>query len=454
MASLSFFGAARTVTGSRHLLDLGDAKILVDCGMFQGDREARARNAAPFPFDPADVDALVVTHAHMDHIGLIPRLIAGGFRGPIVATPATIGLARVSLPDSGRIQEEEASRRARHGGPNEPPLYTEAEAYAALERFEPLGYHTEADLPGGATLTFRPAGHILGSAYAQIGLPEGRVLLMGGDLGRFGTPVIRDPERVAHADYLVVESTYGDREHRKEPVLPKLRAILERAAEVGGAVLVPSFSIGRTQELLYYLRKLQDAGEMPRMPIFLDSPMAVTATELYRNAKEDQDDDMLVSVAEGRSELDPEGLQLVRDRATSKALNARPGAMVIIAGSGMATGGRIVHHLLQRLGRSETTVLFTGYQAEGSLGRRILEGENPVKMLGQEVAVAATVERLNALSAHADQGEILDWLRGFAEPPRTTFIVHGEPRANQGLADAIAAELGWRTVIPSLRRDV
>lgn len=447
-STLGFYGAARTVTGSRHLLTTGGAKVLIDCGLFQGSRELGERNHAPFPFDPATLDAVVVTHAHMDHVGLLPRLVDEGYTGPIYATPATIGLCRISLPDGGRLQEESAARDARHGKEARPPLSTEAMAFAALERFEPVGYHAPFALPGGATLEFRPAGHILGSAFAQIDLAEGRRLLMGGDLGRVGTPVIRDPERVESADYVVVESTYGDRIHPKEEVIPKLGALVKEAFANGSAIIVPSFSIGRTQELLYYFRELEDAGELPRIPIYLDSPMAVGVTQLYAGAKEEQDDDMLLSVEEGRSSLEPSGVQIVRDREASKALNNAPGPLVIIAGSGMANGGRVVHHLRRRIGDPKTVVLFTGYQAEGTLGRRLLDGADEVSILGEKVPVAARIERLNALSAHADQREILDWLHGFAGVPRRTFIVHGEPGPQEALAGLIEDELGWRTEIP------
>jgi metallo-beta-lactamase family protein len=447
---LGFFGAAETVTGSRHLLAIGDRPILIDCGLFQGPRDTRQRNWDPFPIDPRELDAVIVTHAHIDHIGWLPRLVDQGFEGPIYSTPATFGLALISLPDSARLQEEEAKHRAKVGSRHNPPLplYTEPEAYACLTRFRTVTYDTAVDLPGGASFRFLPAGHILGSAFAEITLPDGQRLMMSGDLGRYDTPIIRDPAPIFRADWLVLESTYGDRFHALENPLEKLAQVIDVAVSTGGAVVVPSFAIGRTQELLYYLRGLQDAGRLPRIPIYIDSPMAVSVTHLYAQAKEEHDADMRVAVDEGRSSLEPDGVHLIRDREDSKALNARPGPLVIISGSGMANGGRVTHHLMHRLENPSTIVLFTGYQAEGTLGRRLLDGEPTVRIHKREVRVRARIERVNALSAHADQGEILRWLRGFVEPPKTTFLVHGEPSAQAALKAKIEDDLGWSVVIP------
>jgi metallo-beta-lactamase family protein len=449
MQRIGFYGAAETVTGSRHLLEFGKQKVLVDCGLFQGSRELRARNWEPFEFDPRELDAMILTHAHLDHVGMVPRLVAQGFSGPIYTTPATIGLSRISLPDSARLQEEDARQSNKHGSRHQPalPLYTEEQVYAALRQMKPISYHQWTPLGGGAGFEFIPAGHILGSAMALVTFEDGERILMSGDLGRYNTPIIRDPEHVDRAEYLVIESTYGDRLHSHEPVLDKLAGILNEAWKNGSAVLVPSFAIGRTQELLYYLRKLQDEKAIPRIPVFIDSPMAVSVTQIYRDAKEEFDQDMKVSVEEGHSELEPEGVTFVRDAHDSKGLNSRGGPMMIIAGSGMANGGRILHHLLHHLSDPSTIVLFTGYQADGTLGRRLLEGEQHVRIMKAEVQVRAKIERLNALSAHADQGEILAWLDGFTAPPKRTFIVHGEPPAQEVLREKIA-ERGWDVVIP------
>lgn len=448
--SIGFYGAAETVTGSRHLLTIGKHKVLVDCGLFQGGKQLRERNWDPFPLPPHELDAVVITHAHADHIGLLPRLVAQGYKGPIYATPATIELCKISLPDSGRIQEEDAHYANRHGTHHQPalPLYTERDAYESLKHFKPVHYHNPQQLPGGASFTFTPAGHILGSAFAAITFEDGTRLMMSGDLGRYNTPIICDPAIVEGTDYLVIESTYGDRIHSHEDPLEKIEQVLHDIMETGGALVIPSFAIGRTQELLYYFRVLQDQGRMPRLPIYIDSPMAVSVTHVYADASEDLDEEMVASVKAGRSELEPDGIVFVRDRELSKALNSQHGPLVIISGSGMANGGRVTHHLQHRMPNPSTIVLFTGYQAEGTLGRRLLEGATMVHIHGEEVDVRARIEKVNALSAHADQEEMLRWLGNFKSAPKQTFIVHGEPPAQEALQAKIEHQFGWSTVIP------
>ncbi len=448
--SITFDGAAETVTGSRHLLNLNGKNVLVDCGLFQGPRELRERNWQPFPIAPHEIDCIVLTHAHLDHVGYVPRLVRDGFKGPIYCTAATLGLSRISLPDSGRIQEEDARRANKHGSRHQPalPLYTENDAFACLKQFVTVKYEQLQALPGGAQFRFYPAGHILGSAFAEIFFENGERILMSGDLGRYNTPIIKDPTVIENAEYLVVESTYGDRLHSHEDVLAKLESILNEAMQKGSAILVPSFAIGRTQELMYYLRQLEDAGRMPRIPVYIDSPMAISATALYRQAMEEHDEETHMAIDLNHSPMEPDHVTFVRDREMSKALNSTKGPLMIIAGSGMANGGRITHHLLHRLSDPTTIVLFTGYQVEGTLGRRLIDGATEVRIMGQEVQVAARVDKLNALSAHADQGEIMQWLKGFKAPPKRTFIVHGEPPAQAALKAKIAEELGWDTVIP------
>jgi metallo-beta-lactamase family protein len=443
-------GAAETVTGSRHLLTFNGHKVLVDCGLFQGGKELRARNWEPFPAPPHEIEALVVTHAHLDHIGYIPRFINEGFSGPIYCTRATLGLARISLPDSGHLQEEDAKHHNRHGSSHAPalPLYTEQDAYNCLSFFKSVKYDTFVDLPGGAKFRYLPAGHILGSAFAEIYFDNGERILMSGDLGRYNTPIIKDPTTIDYAEYLVVESTYGDRLHSHEPVLPKLEEMLNWAMNNRSLVLVPSFSIGRTQELLYYLKQLEDQNKLPNIPIYVDSPMGLSATELYTNAVEERDEEAEMKFNLHENPLEPRGLTMIRGAQESKRLNESRGPAFIIAGSGMANGGRIVHHLLHHLDDPSTLVLFTGYQAEGTLGRQLLEGAPHVRMFGQDVQVRARIDKLNALSAHADQQEIMTWLRGFKAPPKRTYIVHGEPPAQAALRDKIVSELGWDVVIP------
>ncbi len=449
--SISFFGAAETVTGSRHLLNLDGKLILVDCGLFQGSKELSARNWQPFPVEIDQIDAIVITHAHQDHIGYLPRLVAQGYKGPIYATPATIGLCKISLPDSGRIQEEDARYHNKHKtSSHDPaePLFTESDAYEALKYLRPLHYFQYQGLPGKSTFRFIPAGHIVGSAFAEVYFENGERILMGGDLGRYNTPIITDPTPIEFAEYLVIESTYGDRLHGEGNPKEVLERILNRAYETNGIILTPSFAIGRTQEMLWYLNELAIEGRLPNIPIYVDSPMANAATLLYQDSDEDHDRDMKVRMDEGASPFRSDLVKFIRDKNMSKQLNKARGPWMLIAGSGMCNGGRIVHHLQAHIEDPNTTILFTGYQANGTLGRHILDGNPEVSIFGQRLPVRATVERLDMLSAHADYAEILTWLRGFKSPPKMTFIVHGEPPAQASLQEKIERELGWKTTIP------
>ena len=448
---ITFLGAARTVTGSRHLLDLNGKRVLVDCGMFQGSHELGQRNWLPFPVEPRSVDAVVLTHAHLDHIGYLPRFVRDGFSGPVYATPGTIGLCKVSLPDSGRLQEEDAKFHQRHNSSRHEhpePLYTEADAFNALKPLKPVHYFQWQDLPGGATFRYLPAGHILGAAFAEIYFEDGQRILMSGDLGRWDRPIIQDPTMVDFADYVVVESTYGDRVHPKTDTKEQLFRILEDAVKNRSVIVVPSFAIGRTQELLWYLHQLKDEGRFPEMPIYVDSPMANAATLLYAGSDEDHDQEMKVDLAQGHSPLQDDMVKFVRDSNMSKSLNSARGPFMVISGSGMMNGGRVQHHLQSHGGDPSTVLLFTGYQAVGTLGRRISDGETFVRVLGHEMEVRARVETLESMSAHADADDILRWLHGYKTPPKTTFIVHGEPPAQDALAARIRAELGWNVVIP------
>jgi metallo-beta-lactamase family protein len=450
--SISFFGAAQTVTGSRHLLELNGHKTLIDCGLFQGARETRQMNWQELPFRVAEIEAVVITHAHLDHIGWLPCLVKKGYKGPIYSTHATAALAKISLPDSGRIQEEDARQANKRGSSTHQPampLYTEEDAYRALKLFESLPYNTFHPLPGKAQWRYFPAGHILGSAFVELYFENGERILMSGDLGRYNTPIIKDPTAMGFAEYLVIESTYGNRIHSNEDPMARLEEIAKKAVETGGAIIVPSFAIGRTQELLVYISRLQEAGRWPRIPIFVDSPMAISSTKLYAAETDEHDEEMHEAFKANIRLLEPRGLEMVRDREQSKALNSQRGPLMIIAGSGMANGGRVQHHLLHRVADPSTIVLFTGYQAEGTLGRRLLERPSEVRILKAEVPVRATIEKLNSLSAHADQMEMVRWLSGFHSAPRTTFIVHGEPPAQAALRSKIEKDLGWNCVVPA-----
>lgn len=450
---ISFYGAAGTVTGSCHLVEYNDRRILVDCGIFQGSRQLRDLNYDDFPFEVPKLDAVIATHAHQDHIGRVPKLVKEGYQGPIFATPASVGIAKIALPDAGRIQEEDARRARKHGSrhADPQPLFTEDDAYLALKRFVAKPYGVHHELPGGAHFRFHHAGHILGSSFVEITFPNGNRLLMGGDLGRYNTPIIRDPAVIDGAEYLVVESTYGDRLHGPENPEAAIFDAIQTVFQRGGVLVVPSFAIGRTQELLFYIRKMQREGRLPRIPIAVDSPMAVSATHLYESAKDEHDEEMHAILATDPRGFEPDGLTLVRDKETSKSLNRQSGPMIVIAGSGMANGGRIQHHLLHRLHDPANMILFTGYQAEGTLGRELVEGAETVEIMRHVVPVRAEVRKLSSLSAHADRNEIATWLGHFKSPPRHTFVVHGEPRASQALSELITSDFGWRVSVPEYR---
>ena len=451
MQSIGFYGAAETVTGSRHLLTINGKTILVDCGLFQGDRETRALNWEPFPMSPKDLDLVLITHAHMDHIGWLPRLVAQGYKGPIYSTKATMELARISLPDSGRLQEEDARYHNKKGiSQNKPalPLYTEQMAYDCLKQFEPHPYNTMTPLPGGATFRFMFAGHIMGSAFIEIYFENGQRILMTGDMGRFDTPIIKDPTIVDGAEYLVIESTYGDRIHEHVDPTIKLLEVMSDVAEKRSTLIVPSFAVGRTQELLYYIKKLQDSGKAPKMPIYVDSPMATSVSELYERNVGEHDEETELADKHHINLMEPEGLVYTRDRDDSIKLNNQDGPMMIISGSGMANGGRVVHHLLHRLSDPDTVVMFTGYQATGTLGRRLMNGDANVNVLGQHVQVRAKIDSLLSLSAHADQAEMLKWMGNFKTPPKQTFVVHGEPPAQEALMAKVRETLGWNICVP------
>jgi metallo-beta-lactamase family protein len=441
---LTFLGAAGTVTGSRYLLRDGSSRLLVDCGLFQGLKQLRLRNWAPFPVPPREIDAVALTHAHLDHSGYLPVVIRGGFAGPVFATPATRDLCGILLPDSGHLQEEEAERANRKGySRHHPalPLYTQAEAEASLARFESVPFERPQRV-GGFTLRFRPAGHILGAATLAVEHRAGTVVFSG-DLGRPNDPVMRPPDPVRAADWLVVESTYGDRLH-PEGAGPEaeLGEIVRRTAARGGVLVVPAFAVGRAQMVLYLLHRLRRHGVVPPLPVYIDSPMAADALDvLLAYAGEHR-----LSAAECRAMV--EGIRITRSVEESKAIDAQRGPMIVISASGMATGGRVLFHLERFAPDHRNTVLLVGHQAAGTRGDTLVRGGRQLKIHGRWVPVRAEVAVLDGLSAHADAAEIIEWLGGFERPPRATFVTHGEPVAADALRLRIEQELGWPVRVP------
>lgn len=443
MLSLTSLGGAGTVTGSKHLLTSGDTRILIDCGLFQGLKNLRELNWQRLDVSPRDIDAVVLTHAHLDHCGYLPRLILDGFRGKIYCTQATRDVAELILLDSAWLQEKDADFANRKGfSRHKPalPLYTVPDAERALKHFQPVALHSEVELPGGARLMLRRAGHILGATTAQIDI-GGQRIVFSGDLGRYGDRVMHDPEAVPSADYVVIESTYGNRRHDRSDAVKALGDVISRTVQRGGTV-VPAFAVGRAQSLIHDLWLLRQQGGLNNVPVFLDSPMATNATELlYRHKSEHK-------LAERDFEQAFAAVTYVREVEESKALSANRYPKVILSASGMATGGRVLHHIAAFAPDHRNTLLFSGFQAAGTRGRKLLEGAREVKMFGQWIPVNAEVAELPMLSAHADSDELLQWLLGFGQAPKRLFIVHGEPEASEGLRERVQRELGWQATVP------
>ncbi|HSS75112.1 MAG TPA: MBL fold metallo-hydrolase [Thermoanaerobaculia bacterium] len=455
MPSVTFYGACGVVTGSCTHLDWGGHRVLVDCGLYQGGEELEMRNRQPFPFRPSELAAVVVTHAHLDHTGLLPRLVAQGFSGPIYCTGPSRGLISLVLLDAAQLQEEEA-RYARRKGysrhPNPEALYTEEDARRVLKLLQPLPFHDEHDLFPGVRMRFVRAGHLLGAASVEITAKgadgERRTWCFSGDVGRYGVPILKDPEPPAAAPAaLLLESTYGDRRHSQEDAAQALGAIIEETFARGGTVIIPAFALGRTQDVLFHLSALVDAGRLDPSAVFLDSPMAIEATQLYEHAESEHDEEL---DALDHDPLRPSRFNQVRTVSQSKALNSRGQPAVIVAASGMANGGRVVHHLLHRLGDPRSAVIFVGFQAAGTRGRALVEGCETLAIQGQTVWVKAKIRQLQSLSAHADRDELLRWCRALPAPPQRIFLNHGEDPPRKALAAAIAEELGWpRPVLPT-----
>jgi len=452
MPSLTFLGAAGTVTGSKHLLDTGAAQVLVDAGLFQGLKELRLRNWEDLPIAARHIEAVLLTHAHLDHVGYLPRLVKQGFRGRVFCTGGTKELARLILLDSAKLQEEDARYANRKGySRHKPalPLYTTEDAMRAIELLQPVGFHRPMPVAPGIEATFVPVGHLLGAAAIEVTLKDnGTRIVFGGDLGRFGRPVLRDPESIASADVLLLESTYGDREHPPDDDGEALARVIRETANRGGRVIIPAFAIGRVEEVLYWIKKLEDEKRVPPLPVFLDSPMALAGLELYADRTHELDPEFHENGG-GMDGFTSSLFRAITSTEDSKALTLSHQPSIIVSSSGMATGGRVLHHLRASLPDERNAVVFVGFQAVGSRGRSLVEGAPQVKIHGQLVDVRARVVEIDSMSAHADASEILRWLRGFTSPPGITYLVHGEPGAQQVLRGRIEAELGWRVEIPA-----
>ena len=443
--TLRSLGAASTVTGSKHLLESGGRRILVDCGLFQGVKNLRELNWETLPVEPASIDAVIVTHAHLDHTGYLPRLVRNGFRGPIYATAATRAVAQIILRDSAYLQEKDAAFLNKHkASKHHPalPLYDQQDAERALELFRAQPFGAPFEIPDtGATVTFRRAGHILGASTVEVDW-QGRRVVFTGDLGRYDDPIMFDPDPVTAADYLVMESTYGDRVHEKTDALEKLRQVVDETVKRGGTVVVPAFAVGRAQTLLYHLWQLREAGKLPDVPVYLDSPMAIHASELLGAYPDDH-------------RLPPEVYDGMRamanyspDSEQSRKISESTEPKIIISASGMATGGRILHHLKAFAPDPRNTIMITGYQVSGTRGASIAAGERSVRIFGEWIPINAQVADLAMLSAHADADELIRWARGFTAAPKEVFVVHGEPGPADALRRRLDREFGWRATVP------
>jgi metallo-beta-lactamase family protein len=458
-ASLQFLGAAGGVTGSKYLFSYGDDQILIDCGLFQGLKELRLRNWAPVPLDFARLRAVILTHAHIDHSGYLPRIVGKGYKGPVFATPGSCDLLKVMLPDAAHLQEEEARYANRKGYSTHTPalpLYTVDDAERSLKLLRPTPVGESVEVVKGVFLDYGRVGHILGAGSVRLSFQlngHKKTLMDSGDLGRYDRPILKDPEPAGTADWLLIESTYGDIIHPRESEA-ELRNIIKETAEQRRCLLIPAFAIGRTQDLVYTIRKMEDAGQIPPIPVYVDSPMGIEATEIYSRHTAEHDFEMAQLSNKERNPLRSRNMVIARTPEQSKAINQFKGPLIIISASGMATGGRVLHHLKQRLPNPDTTVLLVGYQAEGTRGRLLQDGAKEVKMLGEIIPVRGQVKVLDGFSAHADQGEILRWLGTFKKAPQTTYVVHGEPAAASALADLIRGRLKWKVEIAKHQQKV
>ena len=462
--SLQFHGAAQCVTGSCYLLQGGGKRVLVDCGLFQ-ERELLHRNWEPFAFDPAGLDAVLLTHAHGDHAGLLPKLVREGYRGPIYCTEPTADIAQIVLLDSAKIQAEDlaykAKRHAKEGrtGPHPPdPLYSTADVERCAEQFSQVKFRQAIRIGDALEAVFYEAGHILGAAMIQVRIRSNgstRTVLFSGDIGRWHAPILHDPTCFEEADAVICESTYGNRLHEPTDKVPEMLArVINETRKVGGNVVIPSFAVERTQEILYQLSGLLAAGRIPRLPVFLDSPMAVRVTEVFQRHTSFFDGPTLDNMRRGEHPCDFPGLTMTRSAEESKAINERKDTAIIIAGSGMCEGGRIKHHLVNNIGRPESTILFVGYQAVGTLGRLILEKTPEVRIFGKIFGVGARIEKINGFSGHADRDDLFRWLSALKRPPQHLFLTHGDAKVSAEFAVWLKERVSWEISVPGYKEEV
>ena len=461
---LQLLGAARNVTGSCYLVEIDAIRVLIDCGLYQ-ERELKARNWEPFPVPPESIDAVLLTHAHLDHCGRLPKLVKEGFKGRIYCTDAAAEIAKIVLLDSAKLQEEDAAnkskrhkREGREGPYPDIPLYTTEDAQACFPLFSPVSYESTVQIAKGVEALFCDAGHILGSSMIKVRIAqngEERSILFSGDAGRWDKPILQDPTLFDEADYVLVEATYGDRVHdASDDIEGKLAEVINETRKAGGNVVIPSLAVERAQEILYHLNELLIADRIPHMMVFVDSPMAVKVTEVFEDHPELFDKDAEKRMSQGKSPFDFPGLVMVKTIEQSKSINNIKGTAIIIAGSGMVTGGRIKHHLVTNISRPESTILFVGYQARGTLGREIINGAKEVRILGQTYPVNARVIQIGGFSAHADRDELLRWLSSLKKAPKRLFVTHGESDAAQSFADFLKESTGWNVSVPNYKDEV
>lgn len=459
MATISFYGGVGTVTGSKYLLENNGKKVLVDCGLFQGLKELREKNWQDPPFDPKEIDAVIITHAHIDHTGYLPRLVKLGFKGKVITSRATCDLLKILLPDSGRLQEEEADYRNRKNLTRHEvalPLYDETDANAALKLLVPVPNDGNAvEIAEGFKAHFNVAGHIMGASLVLVELEKAREngdsirFLFSGDLGHYDQPIVKDPTAPTFADYVMVESTYGNRLHGNESSEDQMAKVINEAAKNNQPILIPAFAIGRTQEILYLIRELEEAKKIPVLPVRVDSPMAAQATQVYNRFAEEHDEEYASVLMQKRHPLRTGSMLTTSSRADSMKLNDEKGTRIIISASGMMTGGRVLHHAMRVLPNENATLIFVGYQAAGTTGRRILDGEREVKIFKEWIPVRCHVRRIEGFSAHADWKAVLRWLEGLQNTPQMLFTTHGEPDAAEAMAQHVRERFGWNVHVPS-----